>query len=320
MAFVGDTHIGYLRFLMKGGNRSRVARERLTLELRNFTEKIVQFLMRRELVFRGERWNKIPRPPERCSGTYIETRNRKMKKQSNIIRLILMAMMIALGVVISPILRVEGMCPMAHFINVTCAVLLGPWEALICAIIIGIIRMLVMGIPPLALTGAIFGAFFSGLLYRLSKGKLLAAVLGEVFGTGIIGAIISYPVMTFIWGREGLTWFFYVPSFIAGTLIGGSIAFAFLRKLAQSGLLERFQNQLGSKAYASRSTLIGNGIAIASIGVIGYVVINIVSGMFKLESAVLTYISRGMILVFMLIAIVYLGVNKFKKSAENNVS
>ncbi|MBP3379620.1 MAG: energy coupling factor transporter S component ThiW [Ruminococcus sp.] len=237
-----------------------------------------------------------------------------MKKRSNIIRLILMAMMIALGVVISPILRVEGMCPMAHFINVTCAVLLGPWEALICAVIIGLIRMLAMGIPPLALTGAIFGAFFSGLLYRLSKGKLLAAMLGEIFGTGIVGAVISYPVMKFIWGRDGLTWFFYVPSFIAGTLIGGSIAFAFLRKIAQNGQLERFQSQLGSEVYAGKSTLIGNGIAIASVGVIGYVVINIVCGMFRLESVIITYISRGILLAFILIALIYVGVKKFGKT------
>ena len=123
-----------------------------------------------------------------------------------------------------PILRVEGMCPMAHFINVTCAVMLGPWYAFVCALAIGIIRMACMGIPPLALTGAIFGAFLSGMLYRLSKGKLVCAFIGEVIGTGIIGAIISYPVMTLIWGRTGLTWFFYVPSFIAGTLIGGSLA------------------------------------------------------------------------------------------------
>ena len=38
-----------------------------------------------------------------------------------------------------PILRVEGMCPMAHFINVTCAVMLGPWYAFVCALAIGII-------------------------------------------------------------------------------------------------------------------------------------------------------------------------------------
>lgn len=228
-----------------------------------------------------------------------------------------MAMMIALGVVISPILRVEGMCPMAHFINVTCAALLGPWEALVCAVMIGLIRMAVMGIPPLALTGAIFGAFFSGIFYRLSKGNLLAAMLGEVFGTGIIGAIVSYPVMTFVWGRGGLSWFFYVPSFIAGTLIGGSIAFVFLRKLVQNGQLERFQKQLGSDVYAGKPSLIGNGIAIASIGVIGYTAINIVCGMLKLESAAVTYISRGVLLAFILAALIYLGVKKFRRSPEN---
>ena len=158
-------------------------------------------------------------------------------------------MMIALGVVISPILRVEGMCPMAHFINVTCAVMLGPWYAFVCALAIGIIRMTCMGIPPLALTGAVFGAFLSGLLYRLSKGRILFAVLGEVIGTGIIGAILSYPVMTLLWGRTGLTWFFYVPSFIGGTLIGGSIGYLFLKHLQKTGLLSVFQAALGSKSF-----------------------------------------------------------------------
>ena len=107
-------------------------------------------------------------------------------------KMVFLSMMIALGVVISPILRVEGMCPMAHFINITCAVFLGPVYAFICALCIGILRMILMGIPPLALTGAIFGAFLSGMFYRLSKGNLLMAFAGEVFGTGIIGAIISY--------------------------------------------------------------------------------------------------------------------------------
>ena len=110
--------------------------------------------------------------------------------KTHVTKLVFLAMMVALGVVISPILRVEGMCPMAHFINVTCAVMLGPWYAFVCALAIGIIRMVCMGIPPLALTGAIFGAFLSGMLYRLSKGKLVCAFIGEVIGTGIIGAII----------------------------------------------------------------------------------------------------------------------------------
>ena len=40
------------------------------------------------------------------------------------------------------------------------SVLLGTWYSLLCATLIGIIRMLFMGIPPLALTGAEFGALF----------------------------------------------------------------------------------------------------------------------------------------------------------------
>lgn len=172
-----------------------------------------------------------------------------MNKQDTVLKMIFMAILVAVGVVISPILRVEGMCPMAHFINITAAVLLGPVEALGCALMIGIIRMIVMSIPPLALTGAIFGATLSGILYQKSRGKIIAAVIGEIIGTGIIGAIASYPVMTLICGRTGLTWFFYVPSFIGGTLIGGSIALIFLMALKRTGHLVNFQRKLGAKVY-----------------------------------------------------------------------
>ena len=50
--------------------------------------------------------------------------------------------------------------------------------------------------------------------------------------------------MAFIWGREGLTWLFYVPSFICGTLIGGSIAFVFLHQLQKAGVLKNIQMKL----------------------------------------------------------------------------
>ena len=165
-------------------------------------------------------------------------------KSNYLRRMVMLGMFIALGVVISPILRIEGMCPMAHLINITCAVFMGPGYALLCALLIGIIRMMIMGIPPLALTGAIFGATLSGVFYKLSRGKIIAAVLGEIFGTGVIGAIVSYPVMTYLWGKEGLTWFFYVPSFIMGTLIGGSIAFLLLKRLEVTGALVKMQNSL----------------------------------------------------------------------------
>ena len=76
-----------------------------------------------------------------------------MNKHNKLLCMVFFAMMVAVGVVISPILRVEGMCPMAHLINITMAVFMGPWYAFLCALAIGLIRMMTMGIPPLALTG-----------------------------------------------------------------------------------------------------------------------------------------------------------------------
>ena len=237
-----------------------------------------------------------------------------MKKSKTILKLTSLSLFIALGVVISPILRFEGMCPMAHFINILCSVLMGPWYSLICAMLIGIIRMLLMGIPPIAITGAVFGALLSGVFYRLSKGKILCAVIGEVIGTGIIGAIVSYPVMTYLWGKEGLSWLFYVPSFIAGTLIGGSVAFVFLRKLANTGVLTEIQKKLSDQSFEDRSSVLSNTVSIASFGVIAYMVIKILAGIFNLTDVLWDFISYGAIVFFIITALIYF-INK--KGKEN---
>ncbi len=244
--------------------------------------------------------------------------NNGTKAKSSLFKLVFLAMMVAIGVVISPILRVEGMCPMAHFINVTCAVMLGPWYSFLCALAIGIIRMIFMGIPPLAITGAVFGAFLSGLLYRLSKGKLVCAFLGEVIGTGIIGAIISYPVMTYIWGRTGLTWLFYVPSFIAGTLIGGSIAFIFLKQLMKAKLLTKFQDALGSNVYEGSSVVLNDSIAIALFGLIAYlVVVVLVKNFVSDPTGIVNYLKYIVCALFFLIAIVYYVIKNKKRQNIN---
>ena len=236
-----------------------------------------------------------------------------MKKSQGLIKAVVLAMLVAVGVVISPILRVEGMCPMAHVINIICSVFLGPWYSLLCATLIGIIRMITMGIPPIALTGAVFGAFLSGVFYRASKGKIIFAVLGEIIGTGLIGAIMSYPVMTYLWGREGLSWLFYVPSFICGTLIGGGIAYIFLKKLAANGMLPKFQAILGTKSYESESGILSNAITIASTGTICFVAVQILINTFKPDTVIWSYISYGVIALFVVAAAIYLIVKKMKK-------
>lgn len=236
-----------------------------------------------------------------------------MKNSNHLLKLVFLAMMIALGVVISPFLRVEGMCPMAHFINVTCSVLLGPWYSLLCAMLIGIIRMAVMAIPPIALTGAVFGAFLSGLFYRLSRGNILMAVLGEIFGTGIIGAVLSYPVMTFLWGRDGLSWLFYIPSFVCGTLIGGSIAFVFLKKLASNGVLSKLQNALGSGVYVAKESVLADSVSIAALGAISFVVFSVLGGLLSLSTEITRILSFGSLGLFIAGALVYAAIRLLKR-------
>ncbi|WEV39651.1 energy coupling factor transporter S component ThiW [Lactobacillus sp. ESL0684] len=153
-------------------------------------------------------------------------------------KLTILAIMIALDVALSPLFRVEGMAPMSSVINVIGATMLGPVYVTIMATMCGIIRMLILGIPPLALTGAIFGALLAGICYKIT-GKLWAACLGEIFGTGIIGSLLSFPVMVWFTGSaNNLYWFVYTPRFIGAALIGSTVAAIIMLKL---GKIKQFQ-------------------------------------------------------------------------------
>lgn len=172
-----------------------------------------------------------------------------MENKRKILILVTMSMFVAIGVVISPILRFEGFAPTAHFVNIVCSAFLGPWYSLLNGIITAAIRMSLMGIPPLAITGQVFGAFLSGFLYRKSKGSILFCVIGEIVGTGIIGSIASYPVMALLWGKGDITWYFYLPSFLIATVIGGTVAFIFLKTLQRAKALYPIQKKLGVNVY-----------------------------------------------------------------------
>jgi len=90
--------------------------------------------------------------------------------------------------------------------------------------------------------------------------------------------------MNFIWGKEGLSWMFYVPSFICGTLIGGSIAYVFLRKFASNGLLAQMQAKLGSRTYHDTGSILSDALTIAALGAILFVVIEVAADVFGLEA------------------------------------
>ncbi len=167
----------------------------------------------------------------------------KTSSRYQLLRQITCAILIAAGYILSPILRVPGMAPVQHVINVSGAILLGPWYNLLCATCIAGLRMSTMGIPILALTGAVFGAFLSGFLYR-KTGYLVAAWIGEMIGTGVIGSIVSYPAMLLLTGNQKLSWLFYTPSFIFATLLGGGLAYIVFLSLKRMGQLQKMQTAL----------------------------------------------------------------------------
>lgn len=166
-------------------------------------------------------------------------------RQTNVLKLCILAMMVSLDVVLSPLFRIEGMAPMSSVMNVFAGVLMGPLYGTIMALVCGIIRMLLLGIPPLALTGAVFGACLAGIGYRLF-GKVYGAMLGEIIGTGIIGSILSYPIMVWFTGsQQELYWLIYTPRFIGAAIMGSVVAFFILARITKLQRFKQLQQTFG---------------------------------------------------------------------------
>lgn len=153
----------------------------------------------------------------------------------------MLAVMVALDVVLSPLFRVEGMAPMSSVVNILAACIMGPVYTTIMAVACAIIRMIMMGIPPLALTGAVFGAALAGIFYVMTR-RTWGAAVGEIIGTGIIGSLLSYPVMVWFTGtHNGLYWFLYTPRFIGATLIGTVVSLIVLNRLLKIQMIRDLQ-------------------------------------------------------------------------------
>src|SRR5512139_704614 len=135
--------------------------------------------------------------------------------------------LVALGVALSPFtsipIGIARINPAQHFVNVVGAVLLGPWWAAGIALIIGILRNALGTGTLLAFPGGMIGAFLAGLAYRYSRNIYLGA-LGEVIGTGLLGAVVSTLVVApVLMGKTmalGALVIAFSGSTIAGSIIG----------------------------------------------------------------------------------------------------
>lgn len=141
-----------------------------------------------------------------------------------------MAVLVAIGTLGSQFLwfpaGIAKAYPVQHAVNVIAGIMLGPIPAIIIAFMIGLLRNM-LGIGSiLAFPGGMAGAFLAGYFYRKLQ-RHSWAVVGEIIGTGIIGALASAIFATFIMGNAVGAFFFMPPflvSSISGAIIGWLIA------------------------------------------------------------------------------------------------
>lgn len=151
-----------------------------------------------------------------------------MKKNVNVRKLALAGILIAVGIVCSPLSIPVGAskcAPVQHFINILSGVFLGPGYAVCMAFVTSLLRNLMGTGTLLAFPGSMCGALLCGLLYRHWK-RLPLAYLGELIGTSVIGGLLSYPIAAFLMGNECAVFAFVVPFFISS--LGGTILAAIM--------------------------------------------------------------------------------------------
>lgn len=162
----------------------------------------------------------------------------------NVRQLTIAALFVAIGVALSTFsipIGASRCFPIQHFVNILAGVILGPIPALLCAFCTSLIRFFLGTGTLLAFPGSMIGACLCGLAYR-QTGKIWAACLGEIIGTGIIGALCAYPISAFILGKEAALFGLVLPFSLSST-VGAVAGAAIIYVLKKSNLLERLTAQ-----------------------------------------------------------------------------
>lgn len=130
--------------------------------------------------------------------------------------------------------------PIQHFANVLSAVLLGPWYAILQAVISSTLRIMLGTGTVFAYPGSVIGALLASTLFAKTK-RLELAGLGEVFGTGILGAMATYPIAVLFLGQEA-TLFGLVPAFAISSFTGALMGYGLLKILSRNHVLSNIIN------------------------------------------------------------------------------
>ena len=135
--------------------------------------------------------------------------------------------------------------PVQHMVNLLCGVLLGPWYGVGAAFVTSLIRNLTGLGTLLAFPGSMIGALLCGLVYQKTE-RIPGTLLGEVFGTGILGGLCAYPVAVLFMGKTAgsIAFTFYVVPFLISAVGGAAISAVLIISLKKTGALGFMQAAL----------------------------------------------------------------------------
>ena len=141
---------------------------------------------------------------------------------------ILAAVAIALSPIISFPLPLATPFPIQHMVNALAGVLLGPWYAVLIAVIAGAVRYMLGTGTIHAFPGGIFGGLVVGLVHRNVLKRDYAALF-EPIGTVLIGAAASAYIFGPLAAQAGLRGragtfdafaILFLPSSVPGSVLG----------------------------------------------------------------------------------------------------
>jgi len=135
--------------------------------------------------------------------------------------------------------------PVQHMVNILCGVLLGPGYGLGAAFAAALIRNLLGLGSLLAFPGSMFGALLCGLIYAKTK-NIFGALIGEVFGTAVLGGLCAYPIAVFFMGQSAadLAFYAYIIPFLISTAGGAVISAVLIYSLKKTNILHTMQETL----------------------------------------------------------------------------
>lgn len=172
---------------------------------------------------------------------HMQAEKEEMIMNTKVKRLTLCGLFIAIGVALSTFsvpIGASRCFPIQHFVNVMAGMILGPLPALACAFCTSLIRLFMGTGTLLAFPGSMIGALLCGLAFKFTH-KIWLGCLGEVFGTGLLGALCAYPISAFLMGREAAIFGLVIPfgiSSLVGALAGSLIVYV----LHRNHILDQF--------------------------------------------------------------------------------